>query len=289
MLYRCAARPKPRSCASSPHMVRSSGEFARDARLIFTVSMWFVPELRRIAPFIDPKIRPLPNLVAVTAPKQRRAPAKPRFVSVLDLNVYRKKGFHWLIKAFATATRNHPDATLDVFGWSNERIDVELRELVASAGCGSRIRFRGVQPHAQILDELPEYTALLLPSVNETFGMVYLEALFAGIPVLYTRGTGIDRHLDGLAVGIGVRSGSINDIAVAIDDLCRNASQWRTAVRLHAPELSARFSQDAIVTRYTTDILSVLTTNPHASGAVRGSIGSGIRSAQTAGASAPSD
>ena len=54
---------------------------ARDARLIFAVSMWFVPELRRIAPFIDPKIRPLPNLVAVTAPKQRRAPAKPRFVS----------------------------------------------------------------------------------------------------------------------------------------------------------------------------------------------------------------
>ena len=232
---------------------------AQDARVIFAVSMWFVPELRRLAPGTGPKIRPLPNLVSLAQnPEPRPAPAEPRFISILDLNVYRKKGFHWLIAAFATTLRTHPDATLDVIGWSNEHIDAELRERVASAGCSHRIRFRGVRPHAQILDELPQYSALLLPSVNETFGMVYLEAVFAGIPVLYTRGTGIDGHLDGLSVGIGVRAGSTRDIAVAIDDLSRNAAQWRSAIHGHAEELAARFDQGAIIARYTADMNSVL-------------------------------
>lgn len=232
---------------------------AQDASLIFAVSMWFVPELRRVAPGTDPKIRPLPNLVSFAGhPKPLPAPAQPRFISILDLNVYRKKGFHWLIAAFAIALRTHPDATLDVIGWSNEHIDAELRDRVAAAGCGHRIHFRGVRPHAQIIDELPQYSALLLPSVNETFGMVYLEALFAGIPVLYTRGTGIDGHLDGLAVGIGVSAGSIKDIAAAIDDLSRTAAQRRSAIRAHAETLAARFDQAAIIARYTSNMKSVI-------------------------------
>jgi glycosyltransferase involved in cell wall biosynthesis len=238
---------------------------ARDARIIFAVSMWFVPELRRVAPFVDSKIRPLPNLVSIPdMPARSREPQPPRFVSILDLNVYRKKGFHWLVPAFAIAAQAHPDATLDVFGWSNERVDAELAQLIASADCGGRVRFRGIRPHAQILDELPHYAALLLPSVNETFGMVYLEALFAGVPVLYTKGTGIDGHLAGLNVGIGVPAGSIDAIAAAIDDLCRNGARWREAVRRQRPELAARFSQAAIVARYTTDISALLDGNRHA-------------------------
>ena len=135
---------------------------------------------------------------------------------------------------------------------------VEIRKLARVAGCTNRIRFRGVRPHAQIIDELPEYVALLLPSVNETFGMVYLEALLAGVPVLYTRGTGIDGHLDGLRVGVGVTAGAVEEIAAAIDDFSCNAAQWRDAVWRHRPDLISRFGQDGIVARYTNDIRSVL-------------------------------
>jgi glycosyltransferase involved in cell wall biosynthesis len=231
-----------------------------DARVIFGVSMWYVPELERLAPGIGDKIRPLPNLVTTTALPESTdgPPSSPRFVSILDLNVYRKKGFHWLVPAFAIAAQRHPNATLDVFGWSSPRVDAEVRQLVSAAGMGERIRFHGTRPHDQILRELPRYTALLLPSINETFGMVYLEALFAGIPVLYTRGTGLDGHFDGLPVALRVRAGSVEDIAAAIDDLARNAARWREAVRRHRPDLVTRFGHDGIVARYTQDMRLVL-------------------------------
>jgi len=236
---------------------------ACDARGIFAVSMWFVPQLRKIAPFIDKKVRPLPNLVSTAhLPPQELPAPTARFVSILDLNVYRKKGFHWLISAFAIAARKHPDATLDVFGWSNAKVDVEIRQLVQAAGCSDRIRLRGTRPHADVLAQLPQYTALLLPSVNETFGMVYLEALLAGLPVLYTKGTGIDGHLDGLDVGIGVAAGAVEEIAAGIDDLARNAARWRDEVCRRAPELASRFGQDGVVARYTNDIFALLEKTP---------------------------
>jgi len=242
---------------------------AHEARAIFAVSMWFVPQLRAIAPSIGQKVSPLPNLVEIARrPPQEPAsvpPPTPRFVSILDLNVYRKKGFHWLIPAFAAAARQHPDATLDVFGWSSPKTDAEIQQLVRAAGCSDRIRFRGTCPHAQVLALLPQYTALLLPSVNETFGMVYLEALLAGIPVLYTRDTGIDGHLDGLDVGIGVKAGDVKAIAAGIDDLARNTARWREAVRRHADDLVARFDQDGVVTRYTGEMMAVLAQTPRGS------------------------
>jgi glycosyltransferase involved in cell wall biosynthesis len=245
---------------------------ARDARAIFAVSMWFVPQLREIAPFVDKKIRPLPNLVAIArlspqelSPQEQLPPPTARFVSILDLNVYRKKGFHWLIPALAIAARAHPDATLDVFGWSNAKVDAEIQQLVQATGCSDRVRFRGVRPHADVLGQLPRYTALLLPSVNETFGMVYLEALLAGIPVLYTRGTGIDGHLNGLDVGIGVTAGTVDEIAAGIDDLSRNAARWRRDVQRHAGDLAARFGEDGVVARYAGDMLALLEQTPHGS------------------------
>ena len=103
---------------------------ARDARIIFAVSMWFVAELKHTAPGVGKRD---PSVAKSGARRMRengcRVPAAPRFVSVLDLNVYRKKGFHWLISALAIAAKKHPDVTLDVFGWSNERVDREIRKL----------------------------------------------------------------------------------------------------------------------------------------------------------------
>jgi glycosyltransferase involved in cell wall biosynthesis len=228
-------------------------QIARDARAVFGVSMWFVPRLRELVPAIGDKVIPLPNIGPV--PPDRGAggvPYSPRFVTVMDLNVYRKKGFHWLVPAFAAAARNHPNATLDVIGWSSDKVMSEARRLVAKAGCEEQICFRGSLPHAQVLEDLPAYTALLLPSTNETFGMVYVEALFAGLPVLYTAGTGIDGHLEGLGVGIKVRQGNLDDISAGIRDLAENAALWKTEVIRRRAELADRFGRDEIVSRYAT-------------------------------------
>ena len=55
----------------------------------------------------------------------------------------------------------------------------------------------------------------LLPSRAETFGMVYLEAMSRGLPVLYTRGQGFDGQFPEGEAGFAVDPGDPRGIARA--------------------------------------------------------------------------
>ena len=57
-----------------------------------------------------------------------------------------------------------------------------------------------------------------MPSIHETFGLVYLEALSQNLPVLYTKGQGIDGLFDN-TVGVGVNPKSVDDISSSLKEL----------------------------------------------------------------------
>lgn len=57
---------------------------------------------------------------------------------------------------------------------------------------------------------------LLVPSEAETFGMVYLEAMSQGVPVLYTRGQGFDGQFSEGAAGYSVACGDVSEQAARI-------------------------------------------------------------------------
>ena len=57
---------------------------------------------------------------------------------------------------------------------------------------------------------------LLVPSSAETFGMVYLEAMSQGVPVLYTMGQGFDGQFPEGEVGYAVPCGDVRAQAQAL-------------------------------------------------------------------------
>ncbi|MBQ4265351.1 MAG: glycosyltransferase family 4 protein [Clostridia bacterium] len=64
---------------------------------------------------------------------------------------------------------------------------------------------------------------LLVPSSAETFGMVYLEAMSQGVPVLYTRGQGFDGQFEEGEVGYSVVCGDVKQQAQM---LCKMADDY---------------------------------------------------------------
>lgn len=64
-----------------------------------------------------------------------------------------------------------------------------------------------------------------MPSIHETFGLVYIEALSQNLPVIYTKGQGIDGLL-GSEVGIGVNAHSVEDIKNAIKTIFDNRQMY---------------------------------------------------------------
>lgn len=63
---------------------------------------------------------------------------------------------------------------------------------------------------------------LLVPSKAETFGMVYLEAMSQGVPVLYTRGQGFDGQFPEGEVGYSVPCGDVNAQAEKLLDVVKD-------------------------------------------------------------------
>jgi len=66
-----------------------------------------------------------------------------------------------------------------------------------------------------------ENNFFVMPSKAETFGLVYIEALLQGLPILFTKGEGIDGYYDN-SIGERVNDSTVQEIQNKLQDLLSN-------------------------------------------------------------------
>lgn len=124
-----------------------------------------------------------------------------RFVLTLGRAVP-KKGFDLLVRAFAEIAHRNPGVGLVIGGEGPSRMD--LGTLARHLGVESQVFLPGRLDRAEVAWAMSQATVFVLPSRVEPFGIVVLEAMRAGRPVVVTAHGGaseIVRHqLDGLVV-----------------------------------------------------------------------------------------
>lgn len=74
------------------------------------------------------------------------------------------------------------------------------------------VKYLGVQNKNELIETYRKNDIFVMPSLTETFGLVYAEAMSQGLPVIYTRGQGFDGQFDDGEVGYSVDAHSIEDI-----------------------------------------------------------------------------
>lgn len=62
----------------------------------------------------------------------------------------------------------------------------------------------------------------ILPSIHETFGLVYAEAISQGLPIIYTKGQGFDQQFSEGIVGYGVDCFDVHDIRQKVLKIMNN-------------------------------------------------------------------
>ena len=73
-----------------------------------------------------------------------------------------------------------------------------------------------------------------MPSRRETFGLVYVEAMSQGLPVIYTKGQGFDGHFSEGEVGYRVVYNNSKEIAHRILDIQKDYSDISKRAFTHA-------------------------------------------------------
>ena len=76
-------------------------------------------------------------------------------------------------------------------------------------------------------DLLVEYRSsdiFIMPSFNETFGLVYIEALSQGLPIIYSKGQGVDGYFEEGEVGFGCNPNDVNNIVNCAEKIINNYS-----------------------------------------------------------------
>ena len=88
----------------------------------------------------------------------------------------------------------------------------------------------------ELIDVYKANDIFLLPSLGETFGRVYVEAMTQGLPVLYTKGEGFDGNFPDGLVGYAVPSDDANAIADYVEKSVAHYVQLSTEAICHCKD-----------------------------------------------------
>jgi len=159
------------------------------AERIVTVSVFLNNKIAEIEPSSSQKMLTIPNLVDTGFFKLPDNPRHREPFRVFSAGILEKiKGIDVLIRAFAGFLEKYPDACLRIAGRGS--LLRELTRLAEDIGIKESVEFIGYLDRHGILREMQQANLFVLASRFEAFGVVLIEAMATGLPVIATRSGG---------------------------------------------------------------------------------------------------
>ncbi len=137
------------------------------------------------------------------------------------------------------------DVRLNIYGDGEQR--ATLRKLIDQLTLSERVVLHGNTPAAAALSASG---LLVLPSEAEGFGLVLIEAMAAGVPIVATYAPGIRDVIRDGQTGLLVPVGDVDALAAAIDQLASDASLRQRLIENGREAVHRRYTWDRILPLY---------------------------------------
>lgn len=157
------------------------------ANAVTACSRYLLDRTMEVGQSITPQARVIYNGLEI----QRIAAANPSNGVLVVGRMVRKKGFDLLLRALVELK----DVRARLIGDGPERRALE--SLALELGLQDRIEFHGAQSHDEVMRAIAASKVVVIPSRQEPFGLVALEAMAAGKPIVAARVGGLPEILDG--------------------------------------------------------------------------------------------
>ena len=151
---------------------------------------------------------------------------EPEPLLVTVAHVVPRKRHEDVVRALWVLRDRHPGARYRVIGDGPER--AALARLAVELGVDDRVEWRGQLPHAEALETAREADLFVMPSVDEAFGVAYVEAMASAMPAVAALGEPGPQEIAAVGDGIVlVPPGDVTALAVAIDRLLSDPGRRR--------------------------------------------------------------
>lgn len=159
------------------------------------------------------------------------------------------KGLETLIQAIKTVKMKHSKAHLHIVGAIQDReYKHKLDSLIGELGLEDSVIFLGPRSGADLEKEYSECAVFVLPSKNESFGIVLLEAMATGKSIVASNVGGIPEILENGKEGVLVKSGDTEELAKKIQILL-SENEIRKKMGLAGIENAKKCSWQSIAER----------------------------------------
>jgi glycosyltransferase involved in cell wall biosynthesis len=148
----------------------------------------------------------------------RRAAGPPTVLSVARM--YPRKRLQDLVQAAAILRRSIPEVRVRIVGEGPE--GARLRALHRTLDLADTVSFLGEVSRHALAVEYRSADVFCLPTVQEGFGIVFAEAMIAGLPVVASRIAAVPEIVEDRRTGLLVNPRSPDELAMALETLLLN-------------------------------------------------------------------
>ena len=191
-----------------------------------------LPRARRSAngyrEYAPEEVRVAPNPLSRDGPAQELGDVEGNRV-VFTGRMTAQKGIDHFVEIAQAA-----DDLLGETGWEFVAFGEGFERERAAQAAGGLVRFEGGLPWAARLDAFAGARAVVVPSRAEPFGMVVLEAMEVGVPVLYPSASGV---AEVIRAGKQIEPADPRSVVHALTDLLTRETEWYATAAFQLDEI----------------------------------------------------
>ncbi|RUR35226.1 glycosyltransferase [Clostridium perfringens] len=155
------------------------------------------------------------------------------------------KNIEIILEAIRSLKQENKYIYLDIIGDGNGRN--KIIKMIKEKKLDEQVKLIGLVKNNDIIEYMSYYEAFILCSFPETFGMVYIEALKAGLPIIHSKDAGVDGFFSEYNISIRVNHKSLDEIKDSILNINkkrRNIKELQNSCKLKS------FSREVIKNNY---------------------------------------
>ena len=185
--------------------------------------------------------------LGITLPSERWQPGNTNEVLYVG-RLLDYKGIEDLIKAVSIRQQNGRQIRLNIVGKGTYSYEESLKRLVRSLNLGGYVHFHGWKPSSEVWRWMARSTALVIPSRREAYGLVALEGMAIGTPIIASNAGGLVEVVPN-ACALTFEAGNVAQLTEALKNMIDNRPLQKV-LSIRGRENALRYAWSQLAPRY---------------------------------------